>query len=126
MTTKEVANSIFDDLAEIIENSVQSGKYELPSKLFEHVCWTPSGWHLNPCRPYPFGMHTKSFNMELCPHQNKEKFARWLIVKESNMGKNAGYGLGSLGKMTISLYTLVRKQILVLKTRPVCLKSKVI
>ena len=126
---REAANSFLDELAEIIENSVQSGKYPLHSKWFEHVRWTPSGWHLDPCRPYPFEMRTKSFNMELCPHQSKEKFARWLMVKESNMGKNAGYALFSdrvSRKMTISLYTLVRKQILVLQMRPVCLKSKVI
>ena len=90
---KDAANSFLDELAGIIETSVQSGKYELHSKLFEHVRWTPSGWHLDPCRPYPFGMRTKSFNMELCPPQSQEKFARWLIVKESNMGKNSGYGL---------------------------------
>ena len=92
-TTNRVANSFLDSLAEIIEKRVKSGNYKLDPKWFEHVRWTPCGWNLDPCKPFPFEMRTKSFRMELCPHLNKEKFAPWLTVKESTMGTDAGYGL---------------------------------
>ena len=92
-STNEVANQYFDQLAYIIETRVGSMNYKLDPEWFEHVRWTPCGWNIDPCRPYPFEMRTKSFRMELCPHSNKEKFAQWLIVQESTIGTDAGYGL---------------------------------
>ena len=87
------ANVLFDTLAGIIESRIKSGNYDLDPQWFEHVRWTPCGWYLNPCLPYPFEMRTKSFRMELCPHKNKDKFTPWLIVKASTMGADAGFGL---------------------------------
>ena len=84
---------LFDTLAGIIESRIKSGNYDLDPQWFEHVRWTPCGWYLDPCLPYPFEMQTKSLRMELCPHKNKDKFTPWLIVKASTMGADAGFGL---------------------------------
>ena len=92
-STRDTANTFFDQLAEIIELCVKSGNYKLDPKWFENVHWTPCGWDLDPCKPYPFQMRTKSFCMELFHPGKKQKFAQWLTVKESTICADAGYGL---------------------------------
>ena len=92
-STNEVANQYFDQLPYIIENRIGNMIYILEPEWFEHVRWMPCGWNIDPCRPYPFEMRTKSFRMELCPNSNKEKFAQWLIVQESTIATDAGYVL---------------------------------
>ena len=91
--TRNTAIMLFDQLAAIIESRVKSGNYKLDPKWFENVHWTSCGWDLDPCKPYPFQMRTKSFCMELCPPGKKQKFTQWLTVKESTICADAGYGL---------------------------------
>ena len=96
MTTSSVqsaANALLDTLACTIESRIKSGNCNLDPQWFENVRWTPCGWYLDPCLPYPFEMRTKSFRMELRPDPNKDKFTPWLIVKASSMGADAGFGL---------------------------------
>ena len=116
------ANALLDTLACTIESRIKSGNCNLDLQWLENVRWTPCGWYLDPCLPYPFEMRTKSFRMELRPDPNKDKFTPWLIVKASTMGADAGFGLYAdrvLGKATISLFMLERKQRKVTKTNHV-------
>ena len=92
-STNGVSNQYSDQLAYIIETCIGDMNYKLEPDWFEHVRWTPCGCNIDPCRSYPFEMRTKSFRMEVCPHINKEKFAQWLIVQESTICTDAGYGL---------------------------------
>ena len=55
-STNELANQYFDQLAYIIETRVVRMNYKLDPEWFEHVLWTPCGWNIDPCRPYPFEM----------------------------------------------------------------------
>ena len=92
--TKQMAQSpsnlFLDDLSGKIEDHFKQGtKSNLD--YFSHVCWTPCGMYLDPCDPHPFNVRTKSFQMDFS--HDKNKFSRWLTVKRSLMGADAGYGL---------------------------------
>ena len=62
-STRDTANTFFDELAEIIKFLVKSGNYKLDTKWFESVHWMPCGCDLDPFKPYPFQMLKKLFCM---------------------------------------------------------------